>query len=325
MKSIAFMDSEVVRKNLTMDRTIGWMEEVYRLYARGEADVFPIITHEFEEGLRNTDIKSGHLDGAGCFGLKVLTRVMDNPEKRGLPPLTGLVLVIDSQTGQPMGLLDGLSITNMRTGAAGGLGAKTFARKDSKNAVIVGAGYQGGVQLLGLTRVLPTLGKVTIVDQFEEKAKSLVEELKPRHDGLSLKSATPEVLPDLLAEADVLVTCTPSKSAFIHREWIRPGTHINAIGADMPGKQELDPDLVASARLFADSRKQVTRLGECQHAFAEGFIGEEDVTEIGHVLEGRSPGRVSDDEITIFDATGMAIQDLIVGARLLEGFSETTS
>jgi ornithine cyclodeaminase/alanine dehydrogenase len=301
-----------------MGKTIEWMEQVYRLYSRKEADVFPIITHEFDGMKRNMDIKSGHLDGADIVGLKMLIRVRDNPEKRGLPNLTGLVLVSDSKTGQPIGLLDGLSITNMRTGASGGLAARSFARKDSKDAVVVGAGYQGRMQTLGLLEVMPGLEKVTFSDMAFEKAEELAAALREERPGILFGSCKMGELREKLASCDILVTCTNSKQAFIKKDWIKPGTHINAVGADMYEKAELEPGLLASAKIFADSVKQVTRLGECQHAYALGLIKDSDITEIGDVLEGKKAGRTSENEITVFDTTGMAIQDLIVGANLLK-------
>ena len=320
MKSIRFMDAEAVRSALTMSATIDCMEQVYRLYSRKEADVFPIIAHEFDGSKRNMDIKSGHLDGADIVGLKMLIRVRDNPEKRGLPNLTGLVLISNSKTGQPIGILDGLSITNMRTGAAGGLAARTFARKDSKNAVIVGAGYQGRMQTTALLEVLPDIKRITFADLEQQRAEELAFNMRKDHQLTVFLSCKMESLREELAECDVLVTCTNSKSAFVKKEWIKPGTHINAVGADMYGKQELEPELVASARVFADSVKQVSILGECQHACVQGLISKDDIIEIGDVLEGKKTGRASDEEITVFDTTGMAIQDLIVGSKLLEGF-----
>ena len=319
------MDAAAVEQALTMKHAIEWMEQVYRLYSRGEAEVFPIIAHEFDESLRSMDIKSGHLDGADIAGLKMLIRVRDNPEKRGLPNLTGLVLVSNSKTGQPIGLLDGLSITNKRTGAAGGLAARVFARRDSSCAVIVGAGYQGRMQAMGLIETLPCLTSITYVALHRQNAERLALEMSKAYPAVVFDACDMAEIPESLAACDVLVTCTNSKQPFIKQEWIKPGTHINAVGADMEGKAELEPSLVASARLFADSVKQVIRLGEFQHAYAQGLIGLEDITEIGDVLEGKRAGRTTDEEITIFDTTGMAIQDLIVGARLLEGFNPISS
>jgi len=313
------MNAEAVQAVFSMDKTIQWMEEAYRLYARKEADVFPVITHEFDGMMRNMDIKSGHLDGADIVGLKMLVRVRDNPEKRGLPNLTGLVLVSDSKTGQPIGVLDGLSITNMRTGAAGGLAAKTLARKGSQNAVIVGAGFQGRMQAWGLIEALPELASITIANRTQQRAVELAFELQEEYPSVSFSPCDMSELEEKLSVCDVLVTCTNSKQPFIQKEWVQPGTHVNAIGADMRGKNELDPALLTSARLFADSVKQVSALGECQHAIESGLIVPDDITEIGDVLEGKKPGRTSEAEITLFDATGMAIQDLIVGARLLKG------
>ena len=325
MKSIRFMDAAAVEQALTMKHAIEWMEQVYRLYSRGEAEVFPIIAHEFDESLRSMDIKSGHLDGADIAGLKMLIRVRDNPEKRGLPNLTGLVLVSNSKTGQPIGLLDGLSITNKRTGAAGGLAARVFARRDSSCAVIVGAGYQGRMQAMGLIEALPNLAAVTYAALHRQNAERLALEMGVAYPAVEFTSCDVAELPGQLASCDVLVTCTNSRQPIVLREWIRPGTHINAVGADMEGKAELEPSLVASARLFADSLKQVVRLGECQHAYGQGLIGLGDITEIGDVLEGKKPGRTSEEEITIFDTTGMAIQDLIVGAKLLENSEPLSS
>lgn len=318
MKSIRFMDAEAVKNALTMKKTIEYMEQVYRLYSRKEADVFPIIAHEFDGMMRNMDIKSGHLDGADIVGLKMLIRVRDNPEKRGLPNLTGLVLISDSKTGQPMGILDGLSITNMRTGAAGGLAARIFARKGSKNALIVGAGYQGRMQAMALLEALPNINRIMFADLERKNSEALASEMKKEYPYITFLVCDIEALCNELAECDILVTCTNSKSAFIKKEWIKPGTHINAVGADMPEKQELDSELIASARVFADSVTQVIKLGECQHAYAQGLITKDSISEIGDILEGKKTGRCSDEEITIFDTTGMAIQDLIVGAKLLK-------
>ncbi|WP_130863913.1 ornithine cyclodeaminase family protein [Bacilliculturomica massiliensis] len=318
MNSVVFMNGDEVRKRLSMKKAIEWMEEAFVLFSKGEADVFPIITHDFEGKFRNMDIKSGHLDGADVLGLKLLVRVMDNPEKRGLQALNGLVVIVNSKTGQLEGIVDGLSVTNIRTGACGGAAAKLFARKDSKHAVIVGAGYQGGVQYEGLVEAVPALEKVTIVDLDEGRAAAAVQREKEKYPHIRLCHAGNDKLPELLRTADILTTCTPSARPFIKKEWIRPGLHINAIGADMKGKQELDPEIMQEAHIFADSRKQVLRLGESELAYEMGSIAESDVNEIGDVLAGKAEGRRNAEEITVFDATGMAIEDLIVGARLLK-------
>lgn len=322
MNSVVFMNGDEVRKRLTMRKAIDWMEEAFVLFSKGEADVFPIITHDFEGKFRNMDIKSGHLDGADVLGLKLLVRVMDNPKKRGLQALNGLVIIVNSKTGQLEGIVDGLSITNIRTGACGGAAAKLLARKDSREAVIVGAGYQGSVQYAGLAEAVSSLERVTIVDLDEGRAEAAAERDKGKFPHIQLDFAGNHRLPELLQTADILTTCTPSARPYIEKDWIRPGLHINAIGADMNGKQELAPEIMQEAHVFADSRKQVLRLGESELAYSMGLIAGSDVSEIGDVLAGKAEGRRNAEEITVFDATGMAIEDLIAGARLLKDFSE---
>lgn len=317
MYTLRILNSELTGRFLNMKDAIDHVALAYKLYARGEADVFPVIVHHFESGKRELDIKSGHLAGAGVYGLKMLGFCSENPA-RGLAPLSGLILVMDVDKEQPIGIIDGAAITFMRTGAAGAVAARTFARKNAKRALIIGAGNQGRAQLMGLATGMPELAEIEICDMSDEAGERFVAEQQIKYPDILLKAAPYKNLSEAAAKADIIVTCTRSREYFLKKEWIQPGTHINAIGTDMPGKQEIDPDLMAEAKLFGDSVVQVLQKGECQHAAAEGKIQEEDITEIGQVLEGMRPGRVSDDEITVFDATGMAIQDLIVSAKILE-------
>lgn len=321
MYTLRILNSELTNSFLNMKDAIENVALAYRLYARGEAGVFPIIVHHFESGKRELDIKSGHLAGAGVFGLKMLGFCSENPQ-RGLSPLSGLILVMDVDKEQPIGIIDGTPVTFMRTGAAGAVAARIFARKDSKKVLIIGAGNQGRAQLLGLVTGLPELKEICICDMFDESTKRFVTEEQPKYPFVRLTAVPYGKLPEAAGEADIIVTCTRSREYFLKKEWIKAGTHINAIGTDMPGKQEIDPELMASAKLFGDSAIQVVQKGECQYAAAAGKISQDDITEIGQVLDGLKPGRISNDEITIFDATGMAIQDLIVAAKLLEKAAE---
>jgi ornithine cyclodeaminase/alanine dehydrogenase-like protein (mu-crystallin family) len=169
---------------------------------------------------------------------------------------------------------------------------------------------------------MPELESVTVCDIVDGQSSRFVSEQKGRYPEFRLEAVPFTGLPRAAAEADVIVTCTRSREFFLKREWVSPGTHINAIGADMPGKQELEPSLVGSARVFADSVSQVLAKGECQHAGKLGIVSENSITEIGAVLEGMKSGRQDPSEVTLFDATGMAIQDLVVGAIALERAKE---
>lgn len=317
MYPLRILNSEQTSYLLNMEDAISDVELAYRLYAREEAGVFPVIVHHFESGKREMDLKSGHLAGAGVFGMKMLGFCSENPQ-RGLASLSGLIVVMDVDKQQPIGILDGTPITFMRTGAAGAVAARALARKDAKKVLIVGAGNQGRAQLLGLATAMPTLEEIYICDIIYEKSCQFVEEQKGKFPNLRLKAVLYAELAKTAGQADIIVTCTRSRKFFINKQWIKAGTHINAIGADMPGKQEIEPELLASIKLFGDSRAQVIQKGECQHAVKSGRISADDIAEIGEVLEGIKPGRNSEDDITLFDATGMAIQDLIVSAHLLE-------
>lgn len=321
MYPLRLLDRSQFEALVGMAEAIEGVDRAYRLFSRGEAGVFPVIVHQFEPGIREMDLKAGHLSGAGVFGMKMLGWCAENPA-RDLPPLAGLIVVMDVDRQQPIGILDGTPVTFLRTGAAGAVGARTFARKDSRTALIVGAGNQGRAQLWGLSLSMPGLESVSVCDIVDEQAIRFVSEQQARYPALKLAAVPFKELSEAAPAADLIVTCTRSREFFLRKEWISPGTHINAIGADMPGKQELEPALVASAKVFADSPAQVVAKGECQHASKLGLVSMENITEIGAVLEGTRAGRTSPSDVTLFDATGMAIQDLVVGAIALEKAEE---
>jgi len=316
MYPLRLLDRSHFEKLVGIPEAIEGVEQAYRLFSRGEAGVFPVIVHQFEPGRREMDLKAGHLAGAGVFGMKMLGWCAENPA-RNLPPLAGLIIVMDVDRQQPLGILDGTPVTFLRTGAAGAIGARTFARKDSRTALIVGAGNQGRAQLLGLSFAMPQLETILVADILESQSVRFVEEQQALYPRFKLQAVPFSGLSRATEESDLIITCTRSREFFLKKEWVSPGTHINAIGADMPGKQELEPALVASAKVFADSATQVVAKGECQHAAKLGLVPAERITEIGTVLEGMKPGRLSAEEITLFDATGMAIQDLMVAAMAL--------
>jgi ornithine cyclodeaminase/alanine dehydrogenase len=311
MYKIRTLNSEDLKKLLDIKDVITAVEIAYEQYSRGEAALFPVIAHEFEQGVRELDIKSGFLSETGLAGLKVIGYVADNPEKRRIPAISGIVIVLSIETGRPVGILDGMVITNIRTGAAGAIGAKYLAREDSREVLIVGTGAQGRVQLQGLTSILPGIEVVRIAGRDSEKLSRFVGEMSNLYPKVTFLAVPMDGLGEAVSSSDVIVTCTPSHEPFIKAECVRPGTHINAIGADFSGKQELDEKLLPLARLVVDSKVQSLEIGEFQTAFKKGLIGESDVTEIGRVISGEATGRESDEEITIFDTSGMALQDIV--------------
>lgn len=322
MYRMRVLNAAQVGSLVSMTDAVDCVERAYRLYSDGQASLWPTIYHDFEAGRRDMDIKSGHMEGAGLFGLKVVSWVADNPLLRGLPALAGLVLVMSSERGVPLGIVDGMALTNLRTGAAGALGARTLARRDSRRVLIAGAGAQGRAQLEGLVEVLPELKEVAVTSPDDRMNGLYVEEMGARFPRLLLSVAPWGALAEAVSGADVVVTCTPAREPFIDADWVRPGTHVNAIGADSKDKGELDEALAARASLFVDSRAQTLDHGEVRRAFERGLIGPDAVTEIGAVLLGRAAGRRSDDDVTLFDSTGMALQDIVTADLALRRAEE---
>jgi ornithine cyclodeaminase/alanine dehydrogenase-like protein (mu-crystallin family) len=218
-------------------------------------------------------------------------------------------MLYDPETGVPKAAIDGNYITVIRTGAVGAIAARLLARRDSRKAAMIGAGVQGGVQLAGLREVLP-IDEVRCYDRDSAAAETLTREAAA--SGLRATAATTAA--EAIGGADIVVTATPSFQPIVEQEWIGPGMHVNAFGADTRGKQEIDEKLMARAKVVVDYLPQSREIGECQHAFRTGLI-EGVHAELGEILAGRKPGRESDSEITLFDATGIALQDLAVAAR----------
>ncbi len=311
MYKIRVLNSEDLNKLLDMKDVIEAVETAYVQYSNGEAELFPVISHEFEPGLKEMDIKSGFLSRTGLAGLKIVGYVADNPDKRRIPALSGLVMVMSIETGRPVGILDGMVITNMRTGAGGAIGAKYLARKDSDSVLIVGPGAQGRAQLHGLMKVLPGISHVKVAGRDREKIAKYISEMSSLYGKVSFAAVSMDDLKNNVPFSDIIVTCTPSHEPYIRKEWVSPGTHLNAIGADFAGKQEIEEDLLVMARLVADCSAQTLEAGEMQTAFKKGIIKASDVVEIGKVISGEEPGRSSDEQVTMFDATGMALQDIV--------------
>jgi ornithine cyclodeaminase/alanine dehydrogenase len=308
-----------------MREVIETVEEVYRLKAEGSTAVFPLIFHEFRPGEADMDIKSGWLKGHDIFGLKVVSWFGGNAEK-GLPELIGTILILDATTGAPLGLLDGAHITGMRTGASGAIGAKYLARSDSENLLLIGAGHLAAFEIAATLLAVPSIRKVMIhaplhPERGERLAASIGDILKEEFGVTAARDVEFRAVSDLeraVGQSDIIITATPARSPLVKKEWVKPGTHFSCIGADMAGKEEIDPELFACARVFTDDTDQCVNVGEIELPIARGILKREDIAgEIGDVLIGRTAGRENDGQITVFDATGTALLDLLTGRLAL--------
>ena len=253
-------------------------------------------------------IKAAGLTGdRSVFAAKINANYPDNPRRFGLPTIQGAVVLADAVNGVPLAVVESGSITALRTGAATAVAAKFLARKDARAVTLVGCGVQGEVQLAALATVLP-FERVWLIDADAARAVALAAKVAARH-GVDAKARAD--LHGALAESDVCITCTPSRRAFVSRSDVPPGMFIAAVGADSQGKQELDPALVANATLVVDVLEQCAEIGELQHALASGLMTRADVhAELADVVVGFRPGRTRSDEITIFDSSGTALQDV---------------
>lgn len=329
MFQLKVLSREVTEQVLLMPEVIETVQEVYRLKAEGQTTVFPLVFHEFERGVADMDIKSGCLSGSNIFGLKVVSWFGENP-KKDLPALIGTILVMDSTTGVPIGMLDGSHITGIRTGAAGAIGAKLLARPDSKNLLVVGAGHVATFQIAAMLILFPALETVRVYDGLSQEnavrfAASMPEVMREKFgiDTGNVSFKAVQELKEDTGKSDVIITVTPSHQPIIMKDWVKAGTHFSCIGADMSGKEEIDPQIFAEARVFADDIPQCVNVGEIELPIKQGILKKEDIAgEIGEIITGAKKGRESAEQITVFDATGTALLDLMTARLALDRAKE---
>lgn len=324
MSVIKVLSAEAVERLITIPMAIEAVERAYREKYTGQSGAWPMVFHEFAPGHADLDIKSGHLRGAGVYGLKVVSWFGDNPDK-GLPALFGTSLVFDLATGEPKALANAGPITDYRTGAAAAIGAKYLARPDAKTLLLCGCGALAPYLVSAALFALPGLERVLLANpKSPEKAEKLCPAITEKVDELLRaggRSRRAEIRPAQLEsgvkQADVIFTATPSYEPYLKAEWVRPGTHLSCIGADMSGKEEVAAELFRTAQVFGDDEGQCLSVGECEIPHKKGILSGLR-GEIGAVMAGAVSGRTAPEDITIFDSTGIALQDLASAADVLE-------
>ena len=246
------------------------------------------------------------------IAIKLNGNFPDNPAAHGLPTVQGVLYLADAENGRPLALMDSIEITINRTGAATTLAARHLARPESRVATICGAGVQGRIQLRALAAALP-LDRAHVWDIRPEAARAMAAELGPAL-GLEVRAAEDLAV---VRDSDVVVTCTSARKAFLTRELVRPGTFIAAVGADNADKQEIDPALYAASLAVVDSLEQAAQIGDLHHALAAGALRPEDVhATLGEIVSKRRPGRTDPQRITLFDSTGMGLQDVAAAVAI---------
>ena len=303
-----------VSELLSLRDCIDAVECAFRLHGEGRAPAPGVLgIHATGGGFH---IKAGTLPLLrNYFAAKANANFPRNPAQ-GLPTIQGVALLFDADNGKLLAVMDSMEITILRTGAATAVAAKYLARTDSRTATICGCGVQGRVQLRAIREARP-IEKVFVWDINQDAAERFVAEMAGEA-GLAIAPAGE--LPPALGQSDICVTCTPAKKFFIRKQDVPAGMFIAAVGADNEEKQELDPGLFVPAhKVVVDVREQCTRIGDLHHALAAGTATAASVHgELGEVVCGKKPGRTSADEITIFDSTGMALQDVAAAAMVYE-------
>jgi alanine dehydrogenase len=295
---------------LTIEECITAVENAFKLCGEGKTAPPGILgIHAHDGGFH---IKAGLLEiGRNYFVAKTNANFPQNMPRFGLPTIQGVIIVCDADNGYPLAVMDSIEITILRTGAATAVAAKYLARPNSSVATICGCGNQGRIQLLALHKVLP-IERIFAYDQDPKRALQFADDMS---SALRLTAQVAPSLKKAVGDSDVCVTCTTAKQYFIHREDVAPGTFIAAVGADNPEKQEIDPKLLASSKVVADILDQCATIGDLHHALAAGLMTRKNVhAELGEIVVGKKPGRTSQDEIAIFDSTGMALQDAAAAA-----------
>lgn len=298
---------------LGLQECIAAVERAFRLHAEGRT---------LGPGVLGVPAARGgfHVKAAGLvgerpyFAAKTNANFPDNP-RRGLPTIRGTLVLADAETGEPLAMMDSASVTALRTGAATAVAARRLARRDARSATIVGCGAQGDIQLAAIAAVLP-LQQVRVYDTDGARAEALAARARA---ALPLRVEAATDLRAAVRGSDVCVTCTPSRRWVVGRDDVAPGTFVAAVGADAHGKQELEPSLLRASTVVADVLEQCAEIGELQHALAAGLMTRAEVhAELADVVVGRRPGRTRDDEITVFDSTGTALQDVAAALVVYE-------
>ena len=292
------------------EEAISAVADGFTSLADGEVTLPPIVRVDVPEHKGEVDIKTAYIRGLDSFAIKIAAGFFEN-YRLGLPTGSGMMVLVSAKTGRPEAvLLDNGYLTDVRTGAAGALAARYLARKRIDTAGVIGSGAQARYQMMALKQVRD-FRRLMIYGIIPDQVEQYAVEMAPV---LGVEIVKAEDAEAVLRGSDVVVTCTPSHEPYVKAEWLHPGLHITAMGADSEEKQELHADVLGRADLLVCDRKsQCFRLGELHHGLEEGIISQDDpIIELGELTSGREPGRRSDEEITVCDLTGVGVQDTAI-------------
>jgi alanine dehydrogenase len=299
------LGSKDMKELLTISETISAVEEVFKEWALGKAQMPSKAYLILEKG----DFRAMPAALPGAVGVKWVNVHTQNPA-RGLPTVIGILIYSDPETAYPLAIMDATEITAYRTGAAAAIASKYLARKNSHTLGLIGAGKQAHSQIMAHAELF-NLNLIKVFDISQATVKKLIKSL-PQYP---LKERPLEEV----AACDIVCTLTTAQEPVLKKEWILPGTHINAVGADAEGKEELEPLILKTAMVVVDSLAQASAAGEINVPIKRGlFTPEEVYATLGEIIIGQKQGRQDNQAITIFDSTGVAIEDIAVAKIIYE-------
>jgi alanine dehydrogenase len=308
------LNDEEVKSLLSMRDVIDAVEVAFREKGLGRVQMPPKVYIFFDKYSGDLRTMPSYLEEIDVSAVKVVNVHPENRGRYNLPTVMATVILVDPKSGFPLAIMSGTAITDMRTGAAGGIAAKYLARRNSKVLGLIGAGAQARTQLTALLEVFRSLDEVRVWSRSKDRREEFIEEMSVKYGGLVEMFSVGSV-EEAVRGADIVVTATPSRTPLVMDNWVSPGAHFNCIGADAPGKEELDPSILKRAKIVVDDWEQAAHSGEINVPLSKGFISEEDIwAELGEVIAGKKAGRASDDEITVFVSTGLALQDAVTAS-----------
>jgi alanine dehydrogenase len=319
MKTLLLKKEEVIRL-ISMREVIDSVEEAYKAFNSGQVEQPDYIGIHLPSPRGEIDFKLCYFSENEMISMKSSSGGFnDNPTAYGVPSGMGTILLFDARTGGLACVMDGSLITGLRTGAAGAVSAKLLARKTARKITSIGTGNQARMQIRAINEVM----KIQEIHAWDSSPESLAKYKSDIEREFGIPVIEAESKQEAVEQADILITTTRGKGSLVEAAWVKPGTHIVAIGTDQKGKQELDPEIFRNAKIVNDSRSQCTEKGETWHPLSKNIITRNDIhAELGEILLGKKPGRENEEEITIFDSTGMAIQDNTTASRIYQNAVE---
>ena len=293
------------------------MRNAFIEYSNGNAVIPPVGELIMQQPPGEVHIKYGYIKGGSHYVIKIASGFPNN-QKENIKPGQGMMLLFDIQTGMPEAILiDDANLTDIRTAIAGAITSQALSNQDLESFTIIGTGVQARYQAIHVSQLMK-IEKVRVWGRDPAKAYQLREDLP------DLDVNIEEDIKKLIKESGLIITTTSSKEPLIQSDWVKPGTHITAVGSDTPEKCELDPNILSMADLVvADSLEQNLIRGEIHQAVKRSIINSESIVELGKIFAGLNPGRTNDDSITVADLTGVAVQDLVIAKAVLSTKKES--